>query len=456
MINQKLRDYLQKYTLISNNNILLVAFSGGLDSLCLLHSLQSLPKELLFTLKAIHINHQWRDEESNTDEKFVKEYCKSINIELFTEKLDPNLPKTELVAREKRYELFNTIANKNNIPALLTAHTKSDQVETILYRIIKGTGQNGLIGIPEIRQQNNGPTIYRPLLECTRAEIEQYAKENNLKGRTDSSNFDNKYLRNSIRNQLLPNLKQYNTQIEEALLRLSTISEQNEKALTYLLKDTYNNIFENKQTIITNQFIDLPAFIKPQIIMKLLSNNNITYEFKMIELLLNHIENTVLTHAGKKYPLIKNFSLHVNNKYIKIVSSKTPTLIDRSTRVIIPGVTKLNGTDITLKITEYKEKTEKITFPDSKSYKALVDLSQITSDIYLRTRKPGDIINPIGMKGHMKLKKYLINEHIPQEEKDSIPVISTDNEILWLAGFCLSNKIKVNNVPTHVFEIIRG
>lgn len=456
MIKKKVLDYLQKYNLVSNNNILLVAFSGGLDSLCLLHILYSFSKELSFTLKAIHINHQWRDEESNKDEKFVEEYCKSIEVELYAEKLNPNLPKTELIAREKRYEIFNKIANNNNIPALLTAHTKSDQVETILYRIIKGTGFNGLIGIPEIRVQLQGPTIYRPLLDCTRDEIELYAKNNKLKGRTDSSNFDNKYLRNSIRNELLPNLKRYNTQVEEALLRLSTISEQNEQTLTFLLKSIYDEVFKDIQTLNINSYNKLPVFIKPQIIMKFLSENNITYDFKTIELLLKNIENSKLTHSGTKYPLIKSFSLHVNNKYIKIVSSKAPTLIDSSIKVIIPGVTKLKDTDIILKVTEYRESAENISFPDAKSNKALVDLSKITSDIHLRTRKPGDIINPIGMKGHMKLKKYLINQHIPQELKDSIPIIATDNEVLWASGLCLSDKIKVNNVPTHIFEIIRG
>ena len=457
MIDQTVRFFLQKYNLARLENNLLVAFSGGVDSLCLLFTLFQLKEEFKLNLMAIHINHHWRSPDSNEDEEVVQQYCNELKIPLFIRHLDKNLPKTEAIAREHRYKAFNEVAKEQNIKALLTAHTKSDQLETLLYRIIKGTGHKGLCGIPEIRKQINGPTIYRPLLNITRQDIEAYNKNHNLLALIDNSNFDQKYLRNRIRHSLIPELKTYNNQVEESILKLSKISSQNESIIQYYLKDTFNNIFEDTDCIKTKIYKELPDFIKPRILIKLLSDNCIDYDFAFIEELLQNIESTDLTNTGKKFSLNKKLFLHITQKNIKIISSIQPCVIKSSATVVIPGITELKDLNIMLKTVEYDDNNpDNISFPPADSNRAMVDLSEIKTDICLRTRRPGDIINPIGMEGHMKLKKYLINKHIAQDIKDSIPVIARGNEVLWLAGICLSNKIKVTTRPTHVFEILRG
>lgn len=356
-----------------------------------------------------------------------------------------------------RYDFFNEVCRETNTNVLFTAHNQNDQVETILLRIIKGSSYSGLTGIPEERLQNNGPTIYRPLLGCLRSEIEEYAKENDLSPRIDSSNFNMDYLRNRIRHELIPLLKNYNNNVEQALLRLSVISGQNEKIISDFMHSFYDNIFEDNFTINTSKFFILPEHIKPKIIIKLFENNNIEYDFKTVEKILSNIENTKLTIAGKKYSLQKNLFLNITQKNIKIISFEPNTMIQSTQKVAIPGITELKELNIKLKITEYKDNNnDNISYPPSYSDKVLVDLSQIKTELILRTRRPGDIINPLGMKGSMKLKKYLINNHVSQQKKDLLPLIATGNEVLWLAGMVLSNKIKVVKQPTHMFEIMRG
>lgn len=457
MIERTVLNFLKKYNLLNSHHKILVAFSGGVDSVCLLYALKQLSLTQGFKLSAIHINHQWRGNESLEDEQFAINFCKELNIPIIIEKLDPELPKTELIARTERYKLFNTTAIKNNFNAIFTAHHSDDQVETILLRIIKGTGSHGLTGIPEQRLQEEASSIYRPLLNCNKNDIETYAKENSLKYRIDSSNFDEKYLRNKLRQTILPDLKEINPQIETALLNLSKINKNNERIINLFIKNIEQNIFIDPYTLSTESFLQLDNAIKPKILILLLEKNNLEYDFESIERLINDIETCEKSFAGKKFSITRNIFLHITKNIIKIVSPEPTTVIKSSAKVVIPGTTELKEFNIRLKVSEYNQtNTTTINFPPADADRAFVDLSQIDTDLTLRARQPGDIINPIGMKGHMKLKKYLINKHIPQNQKDSIPVITSGNEILWLVGMCLSNKIKVDKIPTHVLEIIRG
>jgi tRNA(Ile)-lysidine synthase len=457
MIEDRLSEFLIRYKLTTQQTKMLVAFSGGIDSLCLLFLLHQLSVKFDYKLSAIHINHLWRGGESFEDERFARDFCEELGIQLFIDRFEEGLPISELLAREKRYEIFNKFATEHDYNTLMTAHTKTDQIETVLYRILKGTGYHGLCGIPEIRKQKRGPVIYRPLLQCSREEIEIYLKEKNLRPRHDSSNLDTAFLRNRIRHKLIPRLKEYNPQVEEAILRLSSIAYENEERTAYLMRPYYDKVFIDPKTIKTSEFIMLPDFLKPNILMKLLAENNIEYDYEMIIRLLNYIEEAELTHAGVKHSLVKNLFLHITQKNIKIVSPEQVAVVQSSVKVEIPGITEFKDLNVCLKVTEFNDQdTTKLHYPSSYADKAIVDLSRTGKDLELRSRQEGDFIQPFGMTGTMKLKKYLINHHIPQERKDFIPVIAKGSEVLWLAGVGLSDKIKVKSSPSHVFEIIRG
>lgn len=457
MFEAKVRNFLQKYNLNNKDSNLLVTFSGGEDSLSLMFLMLKLSKEFEFRVSAVHVNHQWRGQESLEDELFVRSFCHDRDIEIFVERLDENLPKTELIAREKRYEIFNKAAERFGSTAILTAHHQSDQVETILYRIIKGTGQSGLAGIPEACYQKIGPPIYRPFLDCSKEEIRQYAENNNLKAREDSSNNDQTYLRNRIRHTLLPELITYNEKVDAALLRLSKISSQNEQIIEYFLEEIYRKVYDKNNQIKIAEYKALPEFIKPRVLIRLFVHHQIDYNYDLVERVSGYISQTKLTRTGKKYSLIKNLFLHITQKRAKIVSPSAVRVVKSSANVIIPGITELNELNIRLETSIFKSnKKKKVIFPPDYAEKALVDLSQINNELTFRTRQPGDIINPLGMTGHMKLKKYLTNKQITPEVKDTIPLVAVGNEVLWLAGVGISDKIKVKDVPTHVFQIVRG
>lgn len=456
MVEATIEQFLRKHALLEKESPFLVAFSGGIDSLTLLYALHKIAQKNLFKIYAIHVNHQWRHEESKQEEAFAISVCNKLNIPIFVDRLDPTLPKTEAVAREKRYDVFEKIADENNLSCLFTGHTKSDQVETILYRLLKGTSPKGIQGIPDHRTHHQRLHIYRPLLSLTRTEIEQYAQHNHLSYAEDSSNTDTTYLRNRIRHSLLPELRTYNNNIEEALLRFSKICEQNESLLEHLLQPTYNTVFSEDGSLKTTVFKELPTYFKPRLLYKFLTNHGIEGEYLLIERLIDNIEATIPQRQGKKFPLIKDLYLQIDQDYIKIVTSAEPKSTNACYQVTLDGKTDFPELDLSLMITPLNDKNDfSGTFPPAESDLAYVDLGNIKEPLYLRTRHPGDRLTPIGMSASTKLKKYLINRRIPQEKKDLLPLLATNSEILWVIGVGISEKIKVTTTPTHVMQVIR-
>lgn len=401
-ITENVKTFLKKYELCNKNQTLLVGFSGGSDSLCLLDVLYKLG----LTIIAAHLNHNWRPEEARLEEERAGKYCRERNIEFYSETLPTGLPQTEEEARNQRYRFFNRIAEKSNATAILTGHTSTDNVETILYRIIKGTGISGLKGIPEIRKQEEDPAIYRPLLGLTREDCIAYCEENSLSPSIDSSNLNQKYARNRIRLSLLPELRTYNPEVDQALLRLSEIAKE---------ADTVG--------------------IEKRNILHFLAENNIEYSYKRINDLYNFIEENKTSKSGKTFSIGKEQWVFVSSKEMKLINKQPPAALPE------------------LKITEWTGgMPEK--FPDEKSRTIYADLSSVKGDLSLRKRKPGDIIQPFGMKEKTKLKKYLINRGIPQHERDNISLLVNDEEVLWVVGIGISEMLRVKTTPTHVIEVI--
>ena len=198
--------FLKKKNLLDSDETFIVAFSGGFDSMTLADILIDLSAEYHFKVLLAHLNHNWRGKKSKAEADHCEKYAKDRGVEYYTETLSEDLPHTETVAREERYGFLERVAKKYNSKRIFTAHTKSDNIETVLQRIIKGTGTSVLQGIQDTRDLENS-IVYRPLLKCTRTEILAYCKENKLKPNKDNSNTDIKYFRNRIREKLIPELK---------------------------------------------------------------------------------------------------------------------------------------------------------------------------------------------------------------------------------------------------------
>lgn len=448
-IKEKVLNFLKKYNLTDKNQIIFVGFSGGVDSTCLLDVLFKLSQEYGFKLVAGHLNHNWRGEESKKEAFQAKQFCFDRNIEFYSEILPEGLPKTEEEARKQRYEFFNRISARIKSTAILTGHTLSDQIETVLYRLIKGTGISGLKGIPEMRLQENFPVIYRPLLEITREETTEYCKENNIEPNIDSSNFEEKYLRNRIRLSLIPELKTYNPEVESAVLRLSSVAKDYEEIIEeYLYKGDNNYGCPYK----TQEFLKLSEALQRKILYDFLIKNNLDFNYEKVKSILTFIKESSSLKSGNTLSVGKNAWLFASSSEIIIINS----IKAEESLIIMPfnpeGETNFHSLGLLVKSSVWKGQAPK-KFPKETELKAYIDLSSVKTPLFLRTRRAGDIIQPFGMKEKTKLKKYLINKGIPEFERDKLLLLANEEEVLWVVGVGMSELLRVNNIPTHEIEI---
>jgi len=394
-------NFLKQHDLTSSDKTFLVGFSGGCDSLCLLDILHHFSKVYGFNLVALHLNHNWRGEESDAEELNCKNFCEKSGIEFISEKLsNGSTQKNENFAREARYSFFLKHAKKIQNAAIFTAHTKTDNVETIIYRIIKGTGFRGLQGIPPSRAMDE-IWVYRPLLSVSRKKIEDYCNCKGLAANSDSSNFDMNFKRNYIRHKIVPLFDEINFHAENSINSLAkmAVSQSN-------IVDEYMEIIRQDITdadkFLTQKFIKLSDDVKRKLIYDACIRKDLDYDSKKIEI-----------NQEGKWPFSENkaFSLQ-----------------------------KYNG-------------DEDVVFPGENAPYALVNLDDVGLNLTIRTRREGDYLVPFGMSGKMKLKKYLNSKGVSQHEKDGILLLCKDSEVLWVAKVGLSNKLKVVNRPTHVLKL---
>lgn len=319
-MEEKILATIQKHNLIKNGEKIVVGVSGGPDSIALLNALLELKRQgkIQCDIVVCHVNHMIR-EEAGEDERFVEDFCKNNGITCYTkqaevEKLAQEQKRgTEEVGREVRYQFFREIQEKEQAHKIATAHNANDNAETVLMNIIRGSGTTGLKGI-EIRRGN----IIRPLRECSRAEIEDYCLEKNLKPRIDKTNFENTYTRNKVRNMLIPYIQEhFNPNIISSLNRLSDIGWQEDAYIENTVKQIYLDILEEKKDSMIilklKEFNQLEPVIKNRLVLYTINElfgtkNGIEKKHieDIIKLCSNNIGNKYLIPNKKIKILVKN------------------------------------------------------------------------------------------------------------------------------------------------------
>ena len=321
---EKVIKTIKKYNLIENGDKIILAVSGGPDSISMLDILYKIQqnKNINFEIIVAHVNHMIR-EEAMEDAMYVKEFCKKRNIEFYLKSIDVkkvannNKIGTEEAGRKERYKFFNELAKKTNANKIAIAHNKNDNVETVFMHILRGTGINGLKGI----EPKRGMYI-RPLIECERKEIEKYCEENNLEPRIDKTNFENVYTRNKVRNIVIPYVqKEFNQNIIETIDRLSKLVTEEEEYMEKQVENAYKNllILETKKEI----QLDLKKFnMQERVIKSRLILYTITRIFgssegiekvhidDIIKLCGNNIGNKFLTPNKNIKILVKNHKIY--------------------------------------------------------------------------------------------------------------------------------------------------
>ena len=237
-----------------------------------------LSKEHHYKIIAVHLNHNWRGDESDKEEENCKKFCEEHDLTFYSERLPDSIKKSETAAREARQKFFKKCCEKFNAEGIFLAHNKSDNTETVIFRIAHGTGVKGLCGITEY-SQIFGYKIYRPLLTWSRQDVEEYCKTHNLTPNNDSSNSDTKYNRNFLRHKVIKDLKQINEDIDSAVMRLSEIAQSEQNIINeYLNKIRAKIEIDNK--IKTGSFLNLSYDVQKKFIHEFFIKNNLEYDAK--------------------------------------------------------------------------------------------------------------------------------------------------------------------------------
>lgn len=494
---------------------MIVGVSGGLDSVTLLHTLNQLKTKLKVSLHVVHFNHNLRGEESLRDAKFVESLTQKLDLPYtlgsnfvreFTRSYKMSI---EEAGRKFRYQFFQEVAQRINANKIATAHTADDQAETLLLRLLQGTGLAGLTGIRPILNSTDKPIfsektgfwngqIIRPFIEITRKEIENFAQQEKLEYVKDSSNLNKRYLRNKIRLDLLPLLKQeFNPQIIKRLATTTSLLQDDFCFLEQLTEAGYNQVCRQE----TNQeiSIDLNLFVSfhPALQRRILRRSFESLVGTIQGFESHHVQAAInlLTQGdtGKSIDLPKGIS--IRKSYNQGIMSKRSSPIKHQTQNLklqrespgpgktknlqieildaglnpgsvlrdleleekileVPGTQNRNGLTFTTQVfnVDIRERRNFKNFDNLSltpefqvgSLTASFDVDKLRFPLRIRKRKPGDRFQPMGMKGQKKLQDLLVDLKIPREKRDLLPILQDEEGIIWVVGFRIAERVKVN------------
>lgn len=433
---------------------IMVCVSGGKDSVVLLDALWYISGMIPMKIIIAHCNHNLRGEESEQDEQFVRFlgkkysvpiYCTSVNVSAYSKKYKQSI---ELAARTLRYKFFERIAKEQSIPYILTAHTKDDTVETMLFNLIRGTGIKGITGIPKKRELDQNITVYRPILPISRMEISEYADERQLEWREDSSNTNLSYTRNKIRHKLLPLLKEeFNPSVLDTLYRFvefakgaeSLVLKNVETYLPHIITKKTNNSL----TIHLESFKAVSMFLKGEILLR-----SIKSHFE-ISLTLLHIEG-ILQLLDKE-----TGSRHTINEHLHVFKERNELIITNHHRYkeapqFIQKTGKYNFGEWTLTLEKVARQSAEFT---NDPYVEYLDEDTLPALLILRHWEHGDRFAPIGMFGlEQNVSDYLTNTKIAHLDRESVVVLASTTRIFWVCGHRLSESCKVTDSTINVIK----
>lgn len=444
---------------LPHNSSLLVAFSGGPDSTALLAAVSQFAKESSLQVQACHINHALRGAESEEDEIFCRELCQQWHIPLHVRKLKPE-NKSENDLRDLRYQQLAEVASELGARICLTGHTLDDQIETMLFRLFRGTGPSGLLGIPVCRKINDKLFAVRPMLSLNRAECQAYLDRKGIHARLDSSNKENAYSRNFIRNEIIPLAEKRFSCLKQHLEQLRKVIEADEALLSCLSKDATLELAENtgrSDTWFADQFNELPLSLRRRVIHQSLLQRNIECDFDRIEAMLEMID----LDGESAITLNQTWEMRISGGEIKWIKLRDlvpahPELIEELSVPLRPeGLTFVHKLGLAIKMEKLESALNMLKLPGSQEHEMIGDFSEV-GPLMVRLRKAGDQIQPLGMNCMVRLKKFLHTHKSSQTLTFAgrALVLANENEVLWVPGCGLSQRIAVSNRATHRISVV--
>lgn len=460
-VEEKFIEFVQSNDLLENAENILLGVSGGPDSLVMLELFFKYKKYFGINIAAAHLDHLFR-EESTSEADFVEKKAKSMGIDFHRKTLD--VPKivekekmsAESAARRERFKFFKDICLKFDYDLLALAHHRDDQVETVLLNIFRGSGLRGLCGI-EKRLSLNGLEIIHPLLNLSKREIIEYCREHKLEPRIDKTNKENIYSRNIIRNKILPIIEEeINPSVRKVIARNADLIAEEEDFLDKSAENKFLRALVSSNEISLKLDLNILKEYDKVILRRVLRKAYQKLNNSLDDLYLDHIlelEKLLSdTSTGRGIDLPADIKVYIN--YNELIFYKNDSLKEEGIKEKIKlNLNKKQYFDYGFTIVTDTAKAEEIEFSLDNNT-AVLDLDKLILPLYFRSRRPGDSFVPLGMNGEKKIKDFLIDEKVSRFERDSIPIIiDAEDNIVWLAGFRISENYKVTDNTDKVLTI---
>lgn len=508
LLTQQVYNFCQHHRLLTKGDHVLVGVSGGADSLCLLHILKQLQAQLHLHLAVAHLNHQLRGVASDGDEAFVKSLASRWDVPIYIEQQPiADIAKTdnlslETAARQVRYHFFEKVAQTIGANKVAVGHHGDDQAETVLMHVLRGCGLNGLRGmvpLANLPTERNTLThavqLIRPLLETSRSDIEQYGLSHGLSPRYDESNQETQFLRNRLRHELLPYLEQYNPNVKQLLRQTAKIVAADVALLDEQLDRVWSQLHAlgnpadnrplsqskpistssicetperpniEKQTPISlnlRMWRELPLSLKRATLRRAFQHINQTDH----DLTFAHVETAIEVisrgQTGTKVQLPKGVEVTV--RYNRLIISTESVSVDplmphlvesAQLPVAIPGVTKLPHSDWELHVTPISASAvSQSQLKTVGRLEAYLDADVVGRTAILRSRQTKDSFAPFGLGGqHQTLKTFMINSKIPAAQRNQIPLLINEAQILWVCGYRLAEAGAIRPTTQRVLHL---
>ena len=446
---------------------LVVAVSGGPDSLALLYALHNLASEFGFELHGAHLNHNLRGADSDADAAFVEQTLRSLDIPCTVEQADVSAFRQaqkislEDAARRLRYDFFARVADEQSADFLALGHTSDDQAETVLLHLIRGSGLAGLRGMDyqsDVEFSGVKMKLLRPLLGISRQETTEFCHALKLQPRLDESNRSTEFSRNRVRLEILPPMEVINPAVKDSLVRLSHSVALDFSYLESQVDRAMNSVITVQDGVTE---IDRTAFanLAPSIQHHLIRRAVLLVKSDLIDLTQYHVEEMVRLMSSQPGKILNlpgglQFLVSYDRAFIGL-NGRAPCPLPAfagQTRLQVPGETRIGNWLVKASIIERQTGSPRIQPTDSR-LRYTEQLAALDDELVVRTREAGDRFQPLGMSGTKKLQDFMVDEKIPRHWRDRVPLVVTPKGIAWVMGWRIADWARVRDDTRQALEI---
>lgn len=477
MLPDKARLTVERYQMFAPGDLVVVGVSGGPDSVALLYWLKSYATTVPISLHVAHLNHMLRDKDSEEDARWVASLAKDLGLPATVEARDTNALRLERrlsiedAARQARYEFFARVVRETGASCVAVAHTADDQVETVVLHWLRGAGLPGLRGmlpVTRLAVDSSGPNrpaflrVVRPFLEVDRAEVESYLSSHGLNYRTDRTNLETVYLRNRIRLQLIPQLREYNPRFKETTLRAAELAAVDFDLIQRYVDEAWGKMarpITDRVSFSLREWRDLHPSLQRYLLRRAVQS--LAGDLMGLEAI--HVADALAVIANGRTGAVFTLpgGLRVTKGYDEFHVGferrrAAPALSVEGQLLTIPGQTDIDGTNWRVVARIASEpcagtvarrgtiaRRPVRVHHAADAWHADLDYSKTGNVLFVRRRRPGDRFQPLGMGELKSLQDFLVDEKVPRYRRDDVPIVASDRQIVWIAGLRIDDRVKL-------------